>query len=284
MVKSSSGAHSGAPPGPSSITRSPHSQAHAGPAPYVRKRGQLFVVGHEKGGMGKSALSANLAVACSASGLDVVLIDTDRSRANASWAKIRSQSTDNLVKITVIEAPTNPLLTIRDLVDRYDVTVVDLGAGDYINLPELALVTDLLIVPTGVGREALESTVRVYNTMRSLNARHKNGRIPMVCVFNCVRQIPKEEAAAREELAMACPELAIAPTTIYDRKVFRDASWVGKSVIEMPKRDSEKAAQEFTEAMGFAFTQIGKKPREHGHNKDSGVKGRKSNTKEIEGA
>lgn len=223
-----------------------------------RKRGQLFVVGHEKGGLGKSAISANLAVACAVNGLDVVLIDTDRSRANASWGKIRSQNVQELAKVTVIEAPTNPLFTIRDLIDRYDVTVVDLAAGDYKNLPELALITDLLIVPTGVGREALESTVKVYNTMQSLNARHKNGLIPMVCVFNCVRQIPKEEMAARDELAQACPDLAIAPMAIYDRKVFRDASWVGKSVLEMPKRDSEKASSEFTEAMRFAFSHVSK--------------------------
>jgi chromosome partitioning protein len=228
---------------------------HAADQPPSPKRGQLFVVGHEKGGMGKSSLSANLAVACAMQGQDVVLIDTDRSRANASWGKIRSQGDPGLAKVTVIEAPTNPLVTIRDLVERYDVMVVDLAAGDYMNLPELALIADLLIVPTGVGREALESTVKVHNTMRALDSRHKRGRIPMVCIFNCVRHIPKEEAAAREELSQACPDLAICPTTIYDRKVFRDVSWIGKSILEMPKRESERAVEEFTKAMKYAFAQ-----------------------------
>lgn len=232
--------------------------SHSENKPAPRKRGQLFVVGHEKGGVGKSALAANLSVACSMQGMDVVLIDTDRSGANASWGKIRDQASDELSKVTVIEATTNPLATIRDLIDRYDVIVVDLAAGDYSNLPELALLTDLLIVPTGVGREVLQSTVKVYNTMRHMDSRHKNGHIPMVCIFNCVRQIPKEEQAARDELASACPDLPISSTTIYDRKVFRDASWSGRSILEMPKRDSEKAAQEFTDAMRSVFRYVSK--------------------------
>jgi hypothetical protein len=91
--------------------------------------------------------------------------------------------------------------------------------------------------------------------MRALDSRHKRGRIPMVCIFNCVRHIPKEEAAAREELSQACPDLAICPTTIYDRKVFRDVSWIGKSILEMPKRESERAVEEFTKAMKYAFAQ-----------------------------
>lgn len=247
-----------------------------------RKRGQLIVVGHEKGGMGKSALSANLAVACAMQGQDVVLIDTDRSRANAGWGKIRTETAPDLAKVTVIEAPTNPLSTIRDLVERYDVMVVDLAAGDYQNLPALALLSDLLIVPTGVGREVLESTVKVYNTMRALDARHKSGRVPMVCVFNCVRHIPKEEAAARESLANACPDLAVAPQTIYDRKVFRDVSWIGRSILEMPKRDSERAVDEFTGAMRFAFDYVKKlaraNAREATGSKDHAAEARKMKT------
>lgn len=217
-----------------------------------RKRGLLYVVGHEKGGLGKSTLSSNLAVANAMQGLDVVLLDTDRSRANAEWGRIRAEIAPDLVKVTVIEAYTNPLATIKDLIDKYDVMVVDLAAGDYVNLPKLAPLADLLIVPTGVGREALDSTARVYNSMRMLDSCHRYGRIPMVCIFNCVRQIPKEEAAARVDLSIACPDLAVAPRTIYDRKVFRDVSWKGRSILEMPKRVSENAVEEFTEAMNYA--------------------------------
>ena len=207
-----------------------------------QKKQLLIVVGHEKGGVGKSLIAANLAVACAMQGMDTVLVDTDTTKTTTHWGKLR-QEMGRKPEVMVVESVVNPVPTVRDLVTRFDVTVVDIGARDYEKLLQLAALCHLWIMPTSVGREDLESTVRIQRTMEQIGVRRADGRVPLVCVFNRVPSRSKEVDVSREDLLAACPDLVIAKGVMRDTRVYRDASREGATVFEMPGRRNNEVEQ-----------------------------------------
>ena len=217
----------------------------------------IIVVAAEKGGVGKSTNAITIACRIKLDGADVVLVDTDTSATAIGWSDIRVQNK--------IEPPNQvtqnlrqPLPAVIDFAEKYDAVVCDLGAGDYAKMRDLALAADLFLVPTRVGQPDLESTVRLYEAVRSLDGRHKRGRVPLVVAMNATPAAwnNTEDAEARAALEAACPGITILKSSLRDRKVWRDAGKVGRSIYEMPKRDAEKAVAEFEdlfiEALQFA--------------------------------
>ncbi len=216
----------------------------------------IIVFGKEKGGVGASTLTINYGHRVTQEGVSTIVVDTDTQATTTSWFALRGEAELDL-PFSVVANPTNPAPAIVDLSTRYDAVIVDVGARDYAKMNELAKIADLWILPTRIGQPDLQSTVNLAESLRSIDARHKHGRVPMVVVLN---QLPNiwnsvEEADAREALQAALPDVPLAAQGIRDRKVWRDAGRLGKTIYEMPKRDSEKAVAEleaiFTETLTY---------------------------------
>jgi chromosome partitioning protein len=208
--------------------------------------GLIFVVGHEKGGVAKSTCACNLAYSLKQEGYEAIVVDTDSTRTSHSWYAIR-EAEQRQPSIPVVQSSVSPMSTIKEMSTKYDVVVVDMGARDYGKMGPLAQICDLWIAPTQVGQGDLESTVALCQAFQANDSKHKNGKIPLVCVFT---RTPNgwnnpEERIAREDLKAACPDLTILNSSLRDRKVYRDAGRTGCSIYEMPARDREKAVEEF---------------------------------------
>lgn len=209
----------------------------------------IIVVAHEKGGVGKSTLAVNIASRIKLGGGDVVLVDTDTSATSIGWSEIRVQNgVEPAIQVT--QNSRQPLPAVIDFAEKYQAVICDLGAGDYTKMRDLALAADLFLVPTKVGQPELESTVRLFEAVTALNPRHKRGRVPLVFAMNSTPAAwnNSEDLEARAALEAACPGIVILESSLRERKVWRDAGKLGRSVYEMPKRDAEKAIAEF-EAM-----------------------------------
>ena len=74
----------------------------------------IILVGNEKGGVGKTTLATNLAVAAQMDNKDVLLIDTDQQMSSTYWAKVREENTD-LKDITCVyrKGDDNTLLDLK---------------------------------------------------------------------------------------------------------------------------------------------------------------------------
>ncbi|UUZ66188.1 AAA family ATPase (plasmid) [Polaromonas sp. P1-6] len=193
----------------------------------------IFVVGHEKGGVGKSLIAVNLA-AHLAKKYSVVLVDTDTQMTASKWGELRTHFRHEHT-FTIVDKAVDPTEHIRKLSENYDVVVVDVGAHDYSRLSELARIVDLWIAPTRVGQGDLESTLALADAFDKANHRHKRGKIPLVVTVNSVPGAwnTTEGADAVEALRQSLPGVPILQNTIRDRKVWRDAHRLGKSVFEM---------------------------------------------------
>ena len=214
----------------------------------------IIVVGHEKGGVGKSTLAINIASRIHTDEPSVVLVDTDTSASSSGWSTIR-EHLGVTPALTVVQRSASPGATVVDLAGRYDAVVCDMGAGDYQKLRDLTTICDLLIAPTQVGQTDLESTVRLWQACRKLDPAHKKGHVPMVVASNRapVEWNNTEATDAREALQTACNGIVVLDAVLRDRKIWRDAGKQGRSIFEMPPRDSEKAVKEFDEMLQEAL-------------------------------
>lgn len=219
----------------------------------------IVVVGHEKGGVGKSSIAVNLAYRIAREGASVVVMDTDSTSNSVIWHARRSEN-EVEPPIPVVQNILSPAPAIIDLSSKYDTVVCDIGARDYEKLRTFSKIADLWVAPTQVGPNDLDSTVRLVNAFNEMGANHKRGKVPIVVMLNNVPagRSKEEEIEAREYLQSQCSELTILESAIKHRKVWRKSQGLGRSIYEMPKRDAEDAVLEFEAFFQEAVTHLKK--------------------------
>lgn len=196
----------------------------------------IFTIANRKGGVGKTTLATNLAVALSNKGR-MLLVDADEQRSAHQWNEHRQNKLD---AITVHE---KLLDTLEPLNDKYDFILIDVAGRDSEIFREALLVSDKIIVPTQASLLDLE--VIPYIADKIKEAQEKNPSLKASVVINKASANPKnnEVAQAREYLA-DYPIFKLVKTVIHDRKQFRDAIIESRSVSEM---GSSKAKDELNE-------------------------------------
>lgn len=210
----------------------------------------LFIVGTEKGGVGKSTVSANLAVrlhkGSGGKALSVQLIDTDTTSTTSQWVDRRDQMGVE-PKIELMRALKDPAPSVIRANDSFDCVVVDVGARSYTHFADFARIADLWIAPLQVGQGDLDSALEMHAAIRRYDKQHKSGKVPICFVLNRVptNATGTEERDAREYVASVDPTFPLLSATLKERIVWRNAQKVGRSVFELPDKMSKKATFEF---------------------------------------
>ena len=85
-------------------------------------RGQIILIGGEKGGVGKSTITTNIAVEMSYRKAEVIIIDTDPQKTSINWIDRRNEliETDklNLPRISGVSKDGNVKDIIKDFCNR----------------------------------------------------------------------------------------------------------------------------------------------------------------------
>lgn len=116
----------------------------------------IISVVNQKGGVGKSTVSTNIAVAFARLGYRVLFIDSDDQKSALDWINSRPEDRP---KIVGTHLGTQHLRKqVRELSKNYDVTVID-GKGIISEASKAALViSDFFVVPVAPGTYDLHST------------------------------------------------------------------------------------------------------------------------------
>jgi chromosome partitioning protein len=124
----------------------------------------------QKGGVGKSTLARALAREAAASGLRVKIADLDPDQATiVDWHKIRTQrGIEPTLSVELFKTPTHALANAKD----YDLLVIDGPAKASSGTTEIAKSADLIVQPTGAGRDDLSPAVRVFHGLVKLGVPH----------------------------------------------------------------------------------------------------------------
>lgn len=207
----------------------------------------ILLIAAEKGGVGKSTIATNLAVYLAHQGVDVVLFDTD-GQATASRFVERRNEAGIMPAVPCVQRTGEVAWTLRDLIRRYQVIVVDAGGRDSREMRSAMTVANLLLVPTKASQADLETFPKV-NELVGL-ARGLNPELKAVAVLSIAPSNPViREVESARELLVEFDQIELADTVIRDRKVYRDALLAGKGVTELDnsqaRTEIEFLAQEF---------------------------------------
>lgn len=108
----------------------------------------ILTVGNTKGGVGKTTLAVNLAIARALAGRDVWLIDGDRQGTAQSAIGIRAEA-GHTPGVACAMYPDGSILRsqLRQQAGKFDEIIIDAGGRDSTALRAALVLSDVLLVP-----------------------------------------------------------------------------------------------------------------------------------------
>ena len=209
--------------------------------PSVPSNSKIIAVGNVKGGVGKTTLAVNLTIYEALCGADILLVDGDEQGTARAFTQLRAETLGEPGYTAVSLRGAEIRTQVRQLRNKYQRVIIDVGGRDTSSLRAALTVADVLVVPV------LPATFDVWSLdpLQELiqEAREINNELRITAVLNAADAFGKDndEAAAiiREK-----EDLEYFPSPIVRRKAFRNAAAAGLSVVEYRPSDP-KAIGEF---------------------------------------
>jgi chromosome partitioning protein len=212
----------------------------------------IVTIGNTKGGVGKTTLAVNLAIARALAGADIWLIDADRQGTTQTAISIRAEA-GKLPGIACAKYDDGPVLRsqLKQQAGRFDDVIIDAGGRDSTALRASLLLSDLLVIPfqpRSYDVWALADIAGLVEEARSL----RDG-LRACAVLNLAD--PGTASTDNREAAEAVhdfPAFEYLDAPIRRRKAFANAAGQGLSVLEGAPRDP-KACDELVRLISFIF-------------------------------
>src|SRR5476651_1641091 len=198
----------------------------------------IITVGNTKGGVGKTTLAVNIAVARALAGRDVWLIDADRQGTAQMAIGIRADA---------------PLLRsqVQQQAAKFDDIIIDAGGRDSTALRAALILSDVLLVPFAPRSYDVWALTDIGALVDEVRSMHEGLRA--YAVLNCADPGATSSDNAEAAAAVAdVPQFEYLPTPIRRRKSFANAAGAGLSVLELNPKD-KKASEELNALLSVLF-------------------------------
>ncbi|MDR0563629.1 MAG: AAA family ATPase [Azoarcus sp.] len=210
----------------------------------------IVTVGNTKGGVGKTTVALNIAIARALAGRDVWLIDGDRQGTAQMAISIRG---DRVPGIACSTYPDGQVLRgqLQQQAKKYEDIVIDAGGRDSTALRAALTLTDVLVVPFQPRSFDVWALAQIASLVDE--AREVGGNLRAFAMLNCAD--PGETSTDNAEAAEAVadyPQVALLPTPLRRRKAYANAAGQGLSVLEFKPADP-KARDELTALVDMLF-------------------------------
>lgn len=191
----------------------------------------IILIAHQKGGVGKSTLTVNLAAEAQRRGGDVLIAEADPTIHTARlWTRTRQDA--GAKQITCVKLEGAIANQLGDLGGRYDFVMVDVAGKDSREMRSAMTAADVMVTPILPSQADTDSSHFLSQTIR--DAREFNPGLRVVAVLNrCSTQWNDTEADESAEYMKDYPELPLADVRLHDRKAFRTSIEKGLGVVEL---------------------------------------------------
>lgn len=203
----------------------------------------IIVCGGIKGGGGKTTTALNLAIMRGLSGFDVLLVDADSiDNGNASdFSDIRDDTLEKKHYTAIKLSGKGIAKEIPTFAQKFDDIIIDVGGHDSISQRASLTVADLLLLP--VFPSSFDTwVIESVNTLVS-EASLINPKLKAYCFLSRADVTGKQNEDTAEILIDEYSEIEFIDCPIKNRKIFRNASGQGLSVVEFKPKD-QKAVEE----------------------------------------
>jgi chromosome partitioning protein len=210
----------------------------------------IVTVGNTKGGVGKTTIALNLAIARALQGRDVLLIDGDRQETAQTAIDIRAASNKSPAIACAVYADGRTLVTqLQLLQSKFDDVVIDSGGRDSAALRAAMSMSDVVVVP--FAPRSLD--VWALGQLDSLIEEVKGLRpdLQVIAILNNADPQGTDNADAAAAVA-DYPNMRYIPTPLRRRKALATAAGQGMSILEHSPKDA-KGIEEMTALVTSVF-------------------------------
>lgn len=198
---------------------------------------KVISVLNQKGGVGKTTLSINLAAALKAADHSVLLVDADPQGSSMDWAAAREA--EPLFSVVGYAKPTIHK-TVADIGAGKDFVIID-GAPRVTDLARSCIMaSDLVLIPVQPSPYDIWASQEIVDLIKEAAAYKPE----LQAAFIINRKIPNTAIGRDVEGALAEFELPVIETTIDQRVIFAESADGGISVMEQDAKS--QAAKEIT--------------------------------------
>lgn len=207
----------------------------------------IVAVANTKGGVGKTTLAVQLALARALAGRDVWLIDGDRQGTAMAAIAARSEA-ERQPGIACAQYADGPQIRpqiraqVQQQLGKWDDIIIDVGGHDSTALRAALILADTLLVPFAPRSYdvwALDDMAELVDDARSV----RDG-LRAFAVMNQADPGPLSTDNLDAIAAVAeVPQFVYLPTPLRRRKAFSNAGGAGLSVTELSPRDPKAIAE-----------------------------------------
>jgi chromosome partitioning protein len=199
-----------------------------------------IVLAQTKGGVGKTTLAVNLAVARSQAGRDLLLVDADEQGTASDFTALRTEQLGS-PGYTAIQLSGSAVRTqVLQLDSKYQDIIIDAGGRDTKGLRAALTVADIAVVPfqpRSFDIWTLDKVAELVTEARSINP-----ALRAVAVLNFADAQGADNDAAAEALSNA-GAIEFLDCPIGRRQAFPNAAAEGRGVIELKRLDPKASAE-----------------------------------------
>jgi chromosome partitioning protein len=211
----------------------------------------IVTVGNTKGGVGKTVLAVQLALARALAGRDVLVVDGDRQGSAQMAVAIRSEA-GRRPGLACVQYHDGAVLRsqVQRQAAKYDDVVIDAGGRDSTALRAALSLSDLLIVPflpRSVDVWALADIAKLIDEANGV----RDG-LRAFAVLNAADPGMSSDNTDAAAAVADFPQLTLLDAPIRRRKAFANAVGLGLSVEELTPRDP-KACEELAALTSIVF-------------------------------
>jgi chromosome partitioning protein len=210
----------------------------------------ILAIGNIKGGVGKTTLAVNMAIARSLAGKDVLLVDGDQQQTAMTFTDLRTEKKGNPGYTAVSLGGAALRTQVRQLAPKYQDIIIDVGGRDTGSLRAALTVTQTLLIPIqprSFDIWAVDQMAELVKEAREIND------LNAFAVLNAA----DAQGHDNEDAIQAVEEtegIAILKIMMGRRKAFPNAAAMGLSVLEQTPKDP-KAVQELTNLIDIIYNQ-----------------------------